>query len=124
MQMLFESRDSDGEQVRPLAVDRVRFVLRRLRWLVPRVRVRLSDVNGPRGGVDKRCQIELDGAAGAAPVHVTALARDWRGAIDQAVARAARALLRGWRRVQQRKRAPRPIARLGLTSQAQRGHTL
>jgi hypothetical protein len=121
MQVLFESRDSGGEQVRPLAVDRVRFALRRLSWLVPRVRVRLSDVNGPRGGVDKRCRIEVDGAA---PVHVTALARDWRGAIDQAVARAARALLRAWRRVQHRNRASRPQVRLGPAGPGVRNHAL
>jgi hypothetical protein len=50
--------------LRDLTERRVRFVLRRLGWLVPRAEVQMSDVNGPRGGVDKRCQVELrtDGA--------------------------------------------------------------
>ena len=97
MQVLFDSRDPEGAVVRPFAERRVRFALRRLSWLVPRARVQLSDVNGPRGGIDKCCRIELD-AAGARPVLVTALARDWWAAIDQAVTRAARMLLRAWRR--------------------------
>jgi hypothetical protein len=53
MQVLFESRDPQGAQLREVAVRRVRFVMRRLTWLVPRAKVHLSDVNGPRGGVDK-----------------------------------------------------------------------
>ena len=49
MKVLFESRDPEGALLRDLAVDRVRFVMRRLTWLVPRAEVRLMDVNGPRG---------------------------------------------------------------------------
>ena len=52
MQVLFESRDPAGAQLRGVAEHRVRFVMRRLTWLVPRAKVQLSDVNGPRGGVD------------------------------------------------------------------------
>ena len=63
MQVLFESRDPDGAQWREVAVRRLRFVLRRLTWLVPRARVQLSDVNGPRGGVDKQCRVELKTAS-------------------------------------------------------------
>lgn len=113
MQVLFESRDAEGACVRPFAVRRVRFALRRLSWLVPRARVHLSDVNGPRGGADKRCRIELD-AADAPPVLVTALARDWRGAIDQAVRRAASALLRTWRRARRHEHRSTGHARLGF----------
>ena len=36
---------------------RLRFALGRFAGRIGRVMVRLSDVNGPRGGVDKRCQI-------------------------------------------------------------------
>ena len=59
MQVIFESRDREGAQLHTLTARRVRFAMRRLAWLVPCVRVQLSDVNGPRGGIDKRCQVEL-----------------------------------------------------------------
>ncbi|MDE2082683.1 MAG: HPF/RaiA family ribosome-associated protein [Burkholderiales bacterium] len=97
MQVLFSSRDGDANQFRDQAVRRVRFVMRRLNWLVPRARVQLSDVNGPRGGVDKRCQIHLR-TDGRGTVVVTAMARDWRTALDCALSRATRLLLRLWRR--------------------------
>lgn len=51
MQVIFESRDEEGAQLRTLAVRRERFALRRLTWLVPRARVQLSDVNGARGAL-------------------------------------------------------------------------
>ena len=97
MQVLFSSRDSDANDLRDLAVRRVRFVMRRLTWLVPRATVQLSDVNGPRGGVDKRCQVALR-TDGRGTVVVTAMARDWRSALDGALSRASRLLLRLCRR--------------------------
>jgi hypothetical protein len=100
MQVVFESRDPQGGNFRALAVRRVRFVMRRLAWLVPRAKVKLSDVNGPRGGVDKRCQIELKTDT-TGSVVITAMARDWRSALEAALARATRVLLRLWRRGQQ-----------------------
>jgi hypothetical protein len=103
MQVLFESRDPQGSQLRELAVRRVRFAMRRLTWLVPRAKVQLSDVNGPRGGVDKRCQIELKTAA-AGTVVITAVARDWRSALDSALTRAARVIVRAWRRSREQTR--------------------
>jgi hypothetical protein len=97
MQVIFESRDPQGAELRDLAGALLQFVMRRLSWLVPRARLRLSDVNGPRGGVDKRCQVELN-TDGAGTVVITSVARQWRTAIDSALARAARVLLRLWRR--------------------------
>lgn len=97
MQVLFETRDPQAAGLRDLVVARARFVMRRLSWGVPRARVSLSDINGPRGGVDKRCQVELKTET-AGTVVITAVARDWRSALDQALARAARVVLRVWRR--------------------------
>ena len=97
MQVLFQFRAPNAVAMRELAERRVRFVLRRLGWLVPRAEVRLSDVNGPRGGVDKRCQVELR-TDGVGAVVVAATAPDWRRALDDALTRAARLLLRLWRR--------------------------
>jgi len=107
MQVLFESRDRHGAEWREVAVRRLRFVLRRLSWLVPRARVQLFDVNGPRGGVDKQCRVELK-TANAGTVVVTAMAREWHDALDTALARSARTLVRTWRRGQPQRRMPRP----------------
>ena len=108
MQILFETRDPDGPSLRELVQRRTRFVLRRLGWLVPRVRVQMVDVNGPRGGVDKCCQVQLHPLHGT-PMVVTAMATDWRGALDQALARAARLLRHQYAREHQ-------PTRLGLPS--------
>ncbi|MDP3251569.1 MAG: HPF/RaiA family ribosome-associated protein [Hydrogenophaga sp.] len=104
MHVLFESRDPEGAQLRELAVRRVRFVMRRLAWLVPRAKVQLSDINGPRGGVDKRCQVELK-TDSSGTVVITSMARDWRSALEGALARAARALVRIWRRTHDHERS-------------------
>jgi ribosome-associated translation inhibitor RaiA len=97
MQVLFKSRHPQATDLRDLTERRVRFVLRRLGWLVPRAEVQMSDVNGPRGGVDKRCQVELR-TDGAGSVVVASVASDWRVALDNALARAARFLMRLLRR--------------------------
>ena len=97
MQVLFKSRHPQASELRDLTERRVRFVLRRLSWLVPRVEVHFSDMNGPRGGVDKRCQVELR-TGGAGSVVVTSAAKDWRTALDHALVRAARFLVRLSRR--------------------------
>jgi len=99
MQIIFESRDADGHQLRDLSVERVRFVLRRLSAWVPHARVQFTDVNGPRGGVDKRCQVELKTDT-AGTVVITSLAHDWRTALDRSLTRATRVLTRSLQRSQ------------------------
>lgn len=100
MQVIFESRDPQAQPLREPSIARVRFVLRRWGGWVPTAKVQLSDVNGPRGGVDKRCQVELR-TEGAGAVVITSLARDWRTALDLSLGRATRSLLRQMRRKQQ-----------------------
>ena len=104
MQVIFESRNTEGRQLQALAEQRVRFVLRRLSWLVPQASIRLSDVNGPRGGVDKRCQVEFS-TQGSGRIVSTATATDWRAALEGALSRAARRIVRSLQRGQERARA-------------------
>lgn len=99
MQIIFESRVAEGSQMRDLFIERVRFALRRLTALVPRAKVQFSDVNGPRGGVDKRCQVEIK-TDRAGTVVIASLARDWRTALDRSLIRATRVLTRGLQRSQ------------------------
>lgn len=100
MQITFMSRDADAQQLRTAAIRRVRFAMRRLSWLAPHVNVQLSDVNGQRGGVDKRCHIEMTTTSGA-QVIVTSMARDWLSALQSALTRASRALLNSLKRSKQ-----------------------
>lgn len=105
MQISFNSPDAEGRQFHALAEQRARFVLRRLSWLVPQANIRLSDVNGPRGGVDKRCQIEFT-TQGSGRIVSTAMAANWRAALEAALARAARQIVRQMQRSQMYGRLP------------------
>ncbi|MGF6935734.1 hypothetical protein OKW41_004896 [Paraburkholderia sp. UCT70] len=93
MQVLFKSRDREAVRLRGFARQRIRFVFRRMDWLISKATVSMSDINGPRGGLDKRCQVQVQ-TPDATPVVVTSIARDWRGALDLALARAARSIIR------------------------------
>ena len=59
---------------------------------VKRILVRLSDINGPRGGHDKRCQLEVLLPGGAVVVADTR--DDLYVAINRAAARAGHAAVR------------------------------
>ena len=103
MQVIFESSDPQAPELRALAERRVRQVLKRLAWMAPRVRVHLSDVNGPRGGIDKRCQVEVSSSV-AGPVLITSMAHDWRAALQTALAATARVLLKNLQRSRMQRR--------------------
>lgn len=115
MQVLFKSRHPQATDLRDLTERRVRFVLRRVGWMVPRAEVQMSDVNGPRGGVDKRCQVELR-TDGAGSVVVASVASDWRNALNTALARAARFLMRLRRRGSDSRRARQRLVDAGHAS--------
>jgi hypothetical protein len=56
----------------------------------------MSDVNGPRGGIDKHCQVALKTDV-AGTVIVASMATDWSAALNKALAKAARFLTRALR---------------------------
>jgi putative sigma-54 modulation protein len=58
---------------------------------VRRVTVRLSDINGPRGGEDKRCLIQIP-LAGKTDIVIDELDSDLYVAIDKAIGRIERVL--------------------------------
>jgi ribosomal subunit interface protein len=69
---------------------------RALGWAGARLRklaVSLSDINGPRGGIDKRCKIALR-LHGRAAVVIEDTEADLYHAIDRATERADRALVK------------------------------
>lgn len=97
MEIVFESRHGDGAKMREFAVSRVQFAMRRLSWLVPRAKVRLTDLNGPRGGVDKCCHLQLT-TDRVGTVTIISRASDWHAALEDSLSRATRLLLRNWQR--------------------------
>jgi len=58
-----------------------------------RVDVTLSDLNGPRGGIDKRCLIKVS-IDGLRPVIIEDVESDLYMAIDRAAGRASRTVVR------------------------------
>ena len=72
---------------------RLGFTLARGGDRVRRVDVRLSDLNGPRGGIDKRCLIEVQ-LDGLASVVVEDIQSDLYSAVDRAAGRAGRTVMR------------------------------
>ena len=58
-----------------------------------RIEVTLSDLNGPRGGVDKRCLIKVS-IDGSRPVVVEDIQADLYMAIDRAAGRTSRTVVR------------------------------
>lgn len=72
---------------------RLRFALKHATDRVQQVTVRLADINGPRGGVDKRCSVHL--VMNGIPDIVTEdTEADMYVAINRAVDRVGRTVLR------------------------------
>lgn len=95
-------------------VKRLAYALNHGRDRVSRIVVRLSDVNGPRGGVDKRCGIEVRLKGGRA-IAIDDTQADLYVAIDRAAGRTRRTLGRRIARSQRltgadgaRRQAPEP----------------
>jgi len=103
MQIHIQSSGFDlSDALREYVRRRLHFALSHAADRVRRVTVRLSDINGPRGGPDKRCHIvaSLDGLPG---VVIEDTEGDLYVAIDRAVDRAGRAVARRLGRKQERR---------------------
>ncbi len=74
------------------------------------VSVRLKDINGPRGGADKRCRIVVR-LRPLRSIIVEAVGRDLYATVDEAAARAKEAV---WRRLKRRRTLRREYANRGL----------
>jgi len=94
--------------LRAYILRRVHLHVRRLGRALAAVVVRLSDVNGPKGGVDKRCQVMLV-RRGQAPVTIDEVSMDAYAAVDVAVERATLAAGRGIARERSTRRRPRAV---------------
>lgn len=82
-----------SESLRRYIVDRMDTALTRALGSVQDVTIRLTDLNGPRGGVDKRCLIQVK-LPGMPAIVVTGLAADITSAVDVAAHRVSKAVNR------------------------------
>jgi ribosomal subunit interface protein len=80
-----------GDDVRGCIERRLRFALGRFGRRVVSVRVRLEDLNGSRGGWDKRCSLSAR-LNGAPALRVEETHKDLYPAIDRAAGRLDRAV--------------------------------
>jgi putative sigma-54 modulation protein len=81
------------DTLRAYVTERVWAALGRFAPTIERVVVTLDDLNGPRGGVDKRCTARVL-QVGAEPLVVAHTHEQLEGAVAQAARRAGRALAR------------------------------
>jgi ribosomal subunit interface protein len=100
MDLIVRTNDLELSEALSAFIDRkVDFAVKRYYDEVGRIVVRLADLNGPRGGVDKRCTIVLSLRDGATLV-VSGESDDAYAAVAQAAARLdaqiARHLRRTW----------------------------
>ena len=108
MQIDIQARDfSLTEALRSHAERRLRFALTCCDDHIQRIVMRLSDINGPRGGVDKCCHLRvmLDGLP---DVVIEDIEADLYVSIDRATDRAGRTLVRKIDRQQSLLRQSRP----------------
>ena len=86
---------------------RLRFALGWADDCLRQVSVRLSDENGPRGGEDKRCRIQIT-FPGAPSVVIEDTETDLYVAIDRAADRAGRSVARWLERQRDYRQSPSP----------------
>lgn len=84
-----------SEEFRQYIERRLRFALGRFASAIQRVKVRTEDINGPRGGIDKRCHVEVQlRASRSSPILVTSDDSTLQAAVDCSAKRAARNVAR------------------------------
>jgi ribosomal subunit interface protein len=91
------------DSIRDYTKLRMQFALHRNDKYITRVQVRLADINGPRGGIDKRCQIDLS-LAGQNDILIEDIETNLYVAIDRAADRCARTLARKLNRAREHSR--------------------
>jgi len=114
MKTTIRFRNIEASDELRVAVERLAYLhLSRFGGEVRNVRIGVSDVNGPRGGVDKRCQVAVSGDR-LGQVSVQQMHGDVAIAIELALDRAARAVGRSLER--QREQRPRALSALATTT--------
>ncbi len=87
------------QELREYVMRRIGFQLSRFGDKLSGVVVRIADINGPKGGVDKECQVTVHGAQ-IGTSTLTELGTTSFGAVDAAVERMGRSVSRSIERTQ------------------------
>lgn len=82
-----------SRRLREYVIHRLGHTLNRAHYSIQRIKVRITDQNGPRGGIDKHCRIHLT-LAGFPSVVVTERGSDVVAMVDQAAQRSAQTVER------------------------------
>ncbi len=96
------------DSLRSHAEHRLRLALTCCNNHIQRIVMRLSDINGPRGGADKHCHLQVV-LAGLPDVVIEDTETDLYVAINRATDRAGRTLVRRVSRQQTRLKQGRPV---------------
>jgi putative sigma-54 modulation protein len=91
---------------------RLQIALGRVSEKIRRVSVRLADINGPRGGIDKHCSIQVS-LTNAPDVVIEEVQPDLFAAIHRASDRLGRTVVRHLNRQQRPQRGIRPTPQFG-----------
>ncbi|MFT7130449.1 MAG: putative sigma-54 modulation protein [Gammaproteobacteria bacterium] len=87
---------------------RIHFSLSRVQIRIDRIDIHLSDINGPKGGVDKQCNISIHPKK-MANITISDTKENLYEAIDHAINRASHSLIRKVSRSQKLSRITRRI---------------
>ncbi len=90
--------DAEFEELKQYIERRAGFALSRFADELSSVLVTLEDLNGPRGGIDKRCRVLLRGPK-LGELVVEETDSDWGPVIDRSLALAGRSIVRALERV-------------------------
>ena len=80
-----------SRRLREYVIHRLSLTFDRKHYSIQAMKVRISDQNGPKGGIDKHCQLHLT-LPGLPTVVVTEKGDDIAAMVDQAAHRAAQAI--------------------------------
>ena len=101
-------KTSVSEGLHDFITRRLHFALGRFAPEIERVTARVEDVNGPRGGADKRCRLEVK-LRGLGDVLGEARAEDFEAAVAFAAERLGRGVARALERRQSHQTAARRV---------------
>lgn len=107
------ARSKVANELVELAERRLIFALSRFDNRLARIQVRLSDVNGPKSGLDKACQVQLK-LHYANELVVECVDSTWEAAICTAAERAASAVQRELDRRRESRRLPMDQAAMAI----------